>query len=412
MPKIDGQRLLDDLKTLRAYGATGNGVVRTSLTEVDVESRTWLLGRMKQAGLEADIDGIGNVIGRSPAPGPALLMGSHTDTQPEGGWLDGAMGVIYGLEVARALAEDPETAGLGVDVASWMDEEGTFGICMGSRSFLGQVPDDEIAQAKDVSGRGMTDSLAKAGYAGRKRVRLDPARNPGYLEAHIEQGGHLEDSGKRIGVVTAIVGIRTFRLEFTGAQNHAGTTPMPIRKDAGMALIKLAYRINEAFEAIKGERTVWTMGRVALHPGSHSIVPGFADMFLQFRDPDEERMERFEADFRALVDEANKAGPVEISVVPKGEKITPTPMDEGLQAHIAAAAEQDAPGNWIHMPSGAGHDAMVIGDEIPVSMLFVPSIGGISHDFAEDTAEEDIVLGCQVCADAAARIVQSWKNGG
>ncbi|MDA0702659.1 MAG: Zn-dependent hydrolase [Proteobacteria bacterium] len=412
MPRINGQRLLDDLKTLRAYGATGNGVVRTSLTDIDIESRNWLAERMKEAGLAVTIDGIGNVIGRSPASGPALLMGSHTDTQPEGGWLDGAMGVIYGLEVARALSEDPKTAGLGVDVASWMDEEGTFGICMGSRSFLGQVPDGEIARAKDVDGRGMAESLAKAGYAGRPRDRLDPKRNPGYLEAHIEQGGHLENSGKRIGVVTAIVGIRTFRLAFEGAQNHAGTTPMPIRKDAGMALVRLAYRIDEAFEAIKGERTVWTMGRIALHPGSHSIVPGFADMFLQFRDPDEGRMERFEAAFRALVAEANAAGPVAISIEPKGEKITPTPMDEALQAHIAAAAEADAPGNWIHMPSGAGHDAMIIGDEIPVSMLFVPSIGGVSHDFSEDTAEDDIILGCQVCADAAARIVRGWKGGG
>ncbi|MBT6119297.1 MAG: Zn-dependent hydrolase [Rhodospirillaceae bacterium] len=412
MPKIDGLRLLDDLKTLRAYGASGNGVVRTSLTGIDVESRAWLLDRMQQAGLKAEIDGIGNVIGRSPNPGPALLMGSHTDTQPEGGWLDGAMGVIYGLEVARALSEDPDTADLAVDVASWMDEEGTFGICMGSRSFLGQVSDDEIARAKDVNGRGMAESLAAAGYAGRARNRLDPKRNPGYLEAHIEQGGLLENSGKRIGVVTAIVGIRTFRLTFEGAQNHAGTTPMPIRKDAGMALIRLAYRIDETFEAIKGERTVWTMGRIALHPGSHSIVPGFADMFLQFRDPDDARMDRFEMAFRALVEEANAAGPVAISVEPKGEKITPTPMDDSLQAHIAAAAEQDAPGDWIHMPSGAGHDAMIIGDEIPVSMLFVPSIDGISHDFAEDTAEDDIVLGCQVCADAVARIVRGWKGKG
>ena len=169
-----------------------------------------------------------------------------------------------------------------------------------------------------------------------------------------------------------------------------------------MALVKLAYRINEAFEAIKGERTVWTMGRIELKPGAHSIVPGFADMFLQFRDPEEERMDRFEAAFSTLVEEANATGPVPITVIPKGAKITPTPMDEALQAHIAAAAEANAPGGWMHMPSGAGHDAMVIGDGIPVSMLFVPSIGGISHDFAEDTADDDIVLGCQVCADAAA----------
>ena len=401
MPKINGARLLDDLKTLRSYGAHGNGVVRTSLTEVDVAARDWLLGRMKAAGLDAEIDGIGNVIGRSRNPGPALLMGSHTDTQPEGGWLDGAMGVIYGLEAARALSEDPETADLAIDVVSWMDEEGTYSPCVGSRSYMGQMGDADFARAATVQGRKLSDALQDAGYAGRPRARLDAKRNPAYLEAHIEQGGHLEATKKRIGVVTAIVGMRTFRLEFLGAQNYAGTTPMPIRKDAGMALIKLAYRIDEAFEAIKGERTVWTMGRIELRPGAHSIVPGFADMFLQFRDPEEERMEQFEAAFRALVDEDNAAGPVSIAVISKGEKITPTLMDDALQAHIAAAAEANAPGGWMHMPSGAGHDAMVLGDGIPVSMLFVPSIGGFSHSSREETAWQDCVNGANVLLQAA-----------
>lgn len=124
MPQIDAGRLLGDLKRLRAFGAHGTGVVRESLTAIDLESRRWLVERMREAGLDADVDGVGTVLGRSRAAGPALLIGSHTDTQPTGGWLDGALGVIFGLEVARALAGDPGTAGLAVDVASWIDEEG------------------------------------------------------------------------------------------------------------------------------------------------------------------------------------------------------------------------------------------------------------------------------------------------
>lgn len=407
MPRINAERLLADLKALRNFGATGHGVVRTSLSEPDLAARAWLLGRMREAGLDARIDGIGNVIGRSRHPGKALLMGSHTDTQPKGGWLDGAMGVIYALEIARALAEDSETRGLPVDVASWIDEEGSFGICLGSRSFCGQIGEETIETARNAAGRGFKELLRAAGYDSSPRDRIDPGRYLGYFEAHIEQGGHLEATGNRIGVVTAIVGIRTFKVQFKGVQNHAGTTPMPIRKDAGMALIRFAYAVNESFRGLAGERTVWTIGRASFEPGAHSIIPGRAEMTLQFRDPELGRLDAFEAAFRALVERTNRDGPVEIEVVPMGTPIVPTPMDEGLLGHVAAAAEAYAPGKWLRMPSGAGHDAMIIAKAIPAAMMFVPSIGGVSHDFAEDTSEDDIALGCQVAATAAASLLKA-----
>ncbi|WP_242681714.1 M20/M25/M40 family metallo-hydrolase, partial [Paraburkholderia hospita] len=215
-PRINPVRLLDDLKTLRSFGANGPGVVRLSLSPIDMEARRWLAGRMTDAGLDAIIDGVGTVFGRSRKSGPALVIGSHTDTQPTGGWLDGALGVIYGLEIARALDECAATRDLAVDVASWIDEEGTFSSFLGSRSFVGDAIDASLQHARNRDGVLLGDVLAQAGVANVPRVVLDRARQRAYLEPHIEQGGRLEASGKSIGVVTTIVGIREFQLRFTG----------------------------------------------------------------------------------------------------------------------------------------------------------------------------------------------------
>ena len=152
MPEINPDRLLADLRHLRTFGAEGNGVVRTSFSDVDMQAREWLRERMAEAGLAASIDGVGNVIGRSPNPGPALLVGSHSDTQPRGGWLDGALGVIYGLEVARALAESDQTRDLAVDAVSWIDEEGTYYGCLGSRSFCGVLDPDVEDEHSSAAG--------------------------------------------------------------------------------------------------------------------------------------------------------------------------------------------------------------------------------------------------------------------
>ncbi len=411
MPAINSERLLADLRHLRTFGTEGTGVVRPSLSPIDMAARAWLAERMAEAGLAARIDGIGTVIGRSPNAGPALLIGSHSDTQPRGGWLDGAMGVIYGLEVARALSESGETSDLAVDVASWIDEEGTFLGFFGSRSFCGLQDPADVAAAKNKAGVRLTDAIAAAGLEGRPVAELEPDRHVGYLEAHIEQGPHLEASGKRIGVVTAIVGLRTFKISFAGMQNHAGTTPMPLRKDAGAALVALAGRVHEAFPQVAGSRTVWTIGHIALDPGAESIIPGKAEMILQFRDPDVARLDALETKLQELVIEADAAGPVRIAAASLGHNVAPAVMDDSLQSHLAEAAERHAPAAWVHMPSGAGHDAQVLARRIPSGMLFVPSIGGISHDFAEDTADDDIALGCQVFATAAASILREARSG-
>ncbi len=406
MPAINPERLLNDLKQLRSFGATGQGVVRLALSPVDLDARRWLAGRMTDAGLDAVIDGVGTVFGRSRRSGPALVIGSHTDTQPTGGWLDGAMGVIYGLEIARALAESDETSHLAVDVASWIDEEGTFSAFLGSRSFVGEPVDESIRCASNHDGQRLQHALDAAGLTNRPRVRLDATRHIGYVEPHIEQGGRLEAAGQSIGVVTTIVGMRELRVRFTGQRNHAGTTPMSIRRDAGAALVAFAARMNEAFRPLADADTVWTIGRIDLDPGSLSVVPGRADMYLQFRDANAARLRAMEAKLAELVRDFNEQGPVEVALTTFDEPMEPVTMDPALQEHVARAAQTVAPGQWLRMPSGAAHDAQLIARYLPACMLFVPSIGGISHDFVEDTAEAHLVLGCKVAAEAAASILQ------
>ena len=407
MARINADRMLADLDRLRTFGASGNGVMRPSLSAADMESRRWLARRMRDAGLDARIDGVGNVIGRCLRPGPALLIGSHSDTQPRGGWLDGAMGVIYALEIARVLADDPVTAHLAVDTVAWVDEEGTFLGCLGSRSWCGVLGPDDEAAARNAEGVTLRQAIEAAGLSEVPRERLPVDRYIGYLEAHIEQGPYLDEAGFEIGVVTSIVGIRGCTVDFEGEQNHAGTTPMARRRDAGVALFDYAVKIRERFESMAGERTVWTIGRATLEPGAPSIIPGRAQMQLQFRDSNEALLDRMEAAVVALAEEATRAGPVRVSTRRSRRPVVPTYMDANLQRHIAEAAAKHVPGRWMHMPSAPGHDPMVIASHLPCAMLFIPSINGISHDFAEDSRREYIVKGCQVLADAAESILRS-----
>jgi N-carbamoyl-L-amino-acid hydrolase len=289
---INADRLLQQLHELRNFGRSGSGVVRRCLSPVDMEARHWLVARMQDAGLEASIDGVANVIGVSANPGKALLLGSHSDTQPTGGWLDGALGVIYGIEVAQALRETERGRHLPIDVASWADEESHYLGLLGSRSFCDELSEADIDAACNGDGHSLRAALAEYGLDQRSRLHLDPERYLGYVEAHIEQGPWLEREQRRIGVVTSIVGMRDLSLSFRGQQNHAGTTPMHLREDAAMALFEFVHSLNQAFDEIRGEHSVWTIGRISLTPNAPSIVPGLAECNLQFRDPEQARILR------------------------------------------------------------------------------------------------------------------------
>ena len=403
-PRADGARVLADLNALRALGAYKTGVHKPTFSEPHRQSLHWLMAKLPEAGLSGTIDGIGNVFGTSTRPGRKLLAGSHLESQNYAGWLDGPLGVVYALEAARVLNADPAVAG-AVEVASWCDEEGHFGSFLGSRSFVGQVTESEIDAARDrTDGRSMRDALAGMGLAGRPRLRAEPGRHVGYLEAHIEQGDTLESGKLAIGVVTSIVGIWQYRITFKGEQNHAVTTRMAVRKDAGLALAKFCVAIDERFPAACGPRTVWTTGRITLDPGAPSIIPGGAEMLFQIRDDDPSVIARLEALLRTMADDVTAQGPCSVAV-DKLRTGAPARMNAGFQDAIEAASSSLAGGRSLRMPSGAGHDAQMLATIMPAAMLFVPSIGGISHHWTENTADADIVTGAEVFVEACRRIL-------
>jgi N-carbamoyl-L-amino-acid hydrolase len=383
--EIDPARLLADLRELATFGKVGSGVDRPAFSDADVAARRWLAHRMREANLAADIDRYGNVYGRALAAARTVLIGSHTDSVPKGGWLDGALGVIYGLEIARACA--------AVDVISFEDEEGRYLPLLGVKSFCGSL-EAKLPQP-------LLAALAASGFA-RAPARLEPARHIAYLEAHIEQGPKLEAAQKRIGVVTGIVGIRRARITARGQADHAGTTPMSMRKDAGATLIRLAKEILDRFASLAAADTVWNIGVIEVQPGAANVVPARASMMVEFRDMDEALLERMAAALRGLAAAAGR-GPVAVELE-ETARIEPAPMDARLAGVIAGAsrAHGEEP---LSLPSGAGHDAMIMSRALPSAMLFIPSIGGRSHDIAEDTSEEDIVLGCRVLAAAVDRLL-------
>ena len=397
-PPPDTDRFLHDLNELRQIGAFKTGVHRPTYTPQDMESRRWLMDRMRDVGLEPTMDGVGNVFGRHPGPGPKLLLGSHIESQNEAGWLDGALGVVAAVAVARA--------GLPVDVIAFVDEEGHYGSFIGSRSFTGLLPDAELdVLTNRYHGKPLREALAEAGLSGLPRVELEPGRYKGFLEMHIEQGTTLEHAHEQIGVVTGIVGIWQYRILFEGQQDHAGGTTMAERKDAGLAAVRLLSWLDQEFPRHCGPRTVWTAGRIAVTPGAPSIIPGTAEVLFQFRDIDLDMLQRLDGVLRRGVQELNRTDRCTATLEVMSQS-RPAPCDPALQDALAAAAEALTPGRWQRMPSGAGHDAQYMARQIPSAMLFVPSIGGISHHWAEDTAPEDLAMGLRVLVEGARRFLE------
>ena len=347
---IDPDRFLADLHALRRFGAAGvgKGVVRPAYSEPDIEARRWLAGRMEEAGLRVEVDEMGNMFGI--APGRSLLLGSHSDSQPLGGWAGH-------LTLAEADALEDHA---GVPLA------------------------DARARMADM----VTGPVSAEHFTG-------------FVELHIEQGPNLDNAGEKVGVVTDIVGIRDMKITFDGQQNHAGTTPMAVRRDAFQAVSAFNSALNERLRNVVTPRTVWTIGHVSLTPNASSIVPGRAVFSMQWRDADSDRLHRMEKIIRELADEVASERGMEVSF---GQMLglEPVAMDARLRDALCAAAEDEVPGQWRRMPSGALHDATNVSKLLPVAMLFAPSINGISHAFEEDTAEDDLVTATQVLARAVA----------
>ncbi|WP_159998119.1 Zn-dependent hydrolase [Roseomonas sp. 18066] len=394
---LSTDRFLADLDALRRIGTYKSGVHRPTFGPEDMESRHWLVAAMQAAGLEASIDGIGNVFGRHPGPGPHLLAGSHIETQNQAGWLDGVLGVVGALELARA--------GLPVDVCAYADEEAHWGDFIGSRSLIGELSEEDIDAARNrYTGAALRPTLEAVGLAGRPRLLLDPARYKGALEMHIEQGTQLENAALRIGVVTGIVGIRQFRIVITGQQDHTGGTTMRERRDAGLTAVRLLGLLDREMPRAAAERSVWTTGRIALEPNAPMIIPGRAEIVFSFRDLSEAVMDRMEACLRAVVQESNRQERCP-AVLEEISRSAPALSDPAIVGAFQGAAEALCPGAWQAMPSGAIHDSQILARKLPVGMLFVPSIGGISHHWTEDTRREDLALGMEVLHGAAQRFL-------
>ncbi len=301
MLAVNEDRVLSDLRALAEFGKVGTGVNRPAFSDADLAARRWLMGQMHAAGLETVIDGIGNVYGQAPGAAQSILVGSHSDSVPNGGWLDGALGVMFALEVARAARA---TQGIGVDVISFADEEGTWLPCLGSRTFCGELTEADLSGLQTKIGERLSDRLTQLELRGRPFARLDPQRHRAYLEAHIEQGPRLIGEGIDVGVVTGIVGLRRHVVRFRGRADHAGTTPMAMRRDAAFAMFSFATSLAERLRAAGGPDSVWNFGIVAVRPGAANVVPAEADLTVEFRDSSADVIERMEAAFQAAVSAA------------------------------------------------------------------------------------------------------------
>ena len=389
---IDPERFLNDLRFLRTFGAQGNGVVRPAFSPPDVSAREWLAKRMTESGLNVRFDAMGNLFGL--CEGPSVLLGSHSDSQPTGGWLDGALGVVAALEIARAAKE---AGGPAVSMVSFQDEEGRFGVTTGSAVWSGALSMTEADALKDHSGQTLFEARQAMAHLAGEPIPSD--QFTGFIELHIEQGPTLDHAGEQIGIVTDIVGIRDQNLTFKGEQNHAGTTPMHLRKDAFQALSAFNAALSDRFRNVVTPQTVWTIGHVSLSPNASSIVPGEVRFSIQWRDGDHDRLEKMGKIIGESIEEISQAYQVSVERGPI-LGLEPVEMDKHLRAALQAGAEIVAPGRWRTLPSGALHDATNVARKMPVAMLFVPSINGISHAFEEDTKEEDLVAGLQVLSHA------------
>jgi allantoate deiminase len=391
--------LAADLEEVARIGADDGGVSRFAWTPELASANDWLAERLRDLGLSAEIDAAGNVLGRwEVGEGPAVLVGSHLDTVPRGGRYDGALGVLAALDVVRTLKEDGVALRRPLWIVSFNDEEGSrFQTGMlGSRAFVGDL------DAEDWRGRGVADAMREAGF---EFERLPDARAidgvGAYLELHIEQGPVLEQEGVDLGVVTAIAGLLGFRVRLTGEANHAGTTPMAARRDAlsGAARVVLALR-DEA--RLRGDMTA-NVGILEVQPGGFNVIPGVAEFTVDVRAGEADAYERVERFARETFERVASEEQLELDVAVTHRK-APVPLDPELQELLeTVAAEEGA--TVRRMPSGAGHDAMILGKHVPAAMLFVPSRAGISHSPDEFTPPEQCELGARVLARAVRRLV-------
>ena len=412
--RVNSDRLLNSFNELASIGATNaGGVHRPTFSEAHLAARKWFQDEVEKSGLEFRTDGAGNhsaVLHVIASSGDALLamtpktllLGSHLDSVPDGGRFDGALGVISALEVLRAIKESGIKLKVNLEAIDFTDEEGTLVGLLGSAALGGHLKHASL-QAPRGGRENLVEGMTRAGLS--EDGMLNAARPKdslaGYLELHIEQGKRLERAGMNIGIVSAIVGIWSYRLSFIGRADHAGTSTMGDRLDASVGASAFTLAAREL--VIKDfPNCVVNVGKMEFAPGAFNIVPARVDMSLEFRSPEEEEFNRLDSVLigRAKA-EAQRFG-LELKIEDLG-KHSPSPMSDAARRAFAKACD-DLGLTHIPLTSGAGHDAQSLADLCPVGMIFVPSVEGASHSPREFTKWEDCVNGANVLLQAALRL--------
>jgi N-carbamoyl-L-amino-acid hydrolase len=403
---IDPARLRSRVETLARFGALpAGGVTRPCWSPPHEEARAWLLGELRAADLQAWVDPAGNVFGATAMGGfgaarPAVLTGSHIDTVPEGGILDGALGVLAGLEVLQTIREAKAAHRLPLAVAAWSDEEGRYGSLFGSRAFCGQLDLLRVEEMAAVDGERLVDAMARAGFDAR---RAGEAKTPAgavaaYVELHIEQGPRLEEAGIPIGVVDSIVGVRRSRVVFTGQADHAGTTPMERRRDGFLAAADYALKARDLVVKHGGGRSVTNFGVVHVHPGVSNIVPARGELVHEMRGPDAKTLEALARRCASLASRVARRRSVGVELRPMSAT-APALCAERVQAAIEGACAALGLGS-TRLYSAAGHDAQNLAAITDAGMIFIPSKGGRSHRVDEMSDWDAIARGANVLLHA------------
>ncbi|MDC1287264.1 Zn-dependent hydrolase [Gammaproteobacteria bacterium] len=399
---INSERLWTSLMDMATIGATHEGgVCRVALTDIDKQGRDLFIRWCRDAGCSISIDAVGNIFARREglsANAPAVLMGSHLDSQPSGGRFDGVYGVLAALEVIRTMNDHGIETECAIEACSWTNEEGARfpPAMMGSGVFAGVFPLDAILAKQDNDGIAFSDALESIGYngdtaAGRRTIGT-------YLEAHIEQGPILESEGKTIGVLTGGQAMRWYDVEVTGQEAHAGSTPMSRRADALVTVAKLVQSVDELYRDF-GEDARSTCGYISATPNSRNTIVGHISLSVDLRHPDDDTLSEMHTAFLEI---CRKLDLIEATQI-KAEQIWLCPatrFDANCIQAVRDAAEQN---NFAHrdMVSGAGHDAFYLAQVAPTGMIFIPCSDGISHNPIESATQEDCAAGCQVLLDVA-----------
>jgi N-carbamoyl-L-amino-acid hydrolase len=405
MIRINLPRLRKDLEDLGAIGKTPEGGVwRSSFSEADLEARRWYLKRAEEAGLQHWVDAAGNIYVRLGEGSPAVIAGSHLDSVPNGGRFDGALGVMAALECLRSIKDHHVRPELPIEAVAFTDEEGRFGGFVGSFAVIGTMTFEEVLRRRDLRGMPLADAMRQVGLDPAKidQARRDSKDIKAYVELHIEQGPILESMGVPIGVVQGIVaGSRTW-VTFRGRADHAGTTPMAMRKDAFLGAAEFGLRAREMVLLEGSGTTVGTVGVVDLKPGASNIVPESAFLTLDLRDISWDVLQQLLERVRILAHEIAEKWGLEVTI--ERMRISePAQMSASIQAVIAEVARDL--GHRTHwMNSGAGHDAQVMAKITDAGMIFVPSRQGRSHSPDEFTDWDQIENGANVLLNTLLRL--------